>query len=103
MVLLPIFLSFEFVFTSLYIFLLSASWYADSEGLPIGKLDLWRRLSVALGSSKGKPIFAMISTIHYLLEFKRNNSVYALQQDWNIFTVRSLLWFTQILELEMFF
>ncbi|KAL1298614.1 probable serine/threonine-protein kinase PBL28 isoform X1 [Arachis ipaensis] len=25
----------------------------DSEGLPIGKLDLWRRLSIALGASKG--------------------------------------------------
>ncbi|XP_061376688.1 probable leucine-rich repeat receptor-like protein kinase At5g49770 [Gastrolobium bilobum] len=25
----------------------------DSEGLPIGRLDLWRRLSIALGTSKG--------------------------------------------------
>lgn len=25
----------------------------DSEGLPIGRLDLWRRLSIALGASKG--------------------------------------------------
>ncbi|MED6218510.1 hypothetical protein PIB30_027303 [Stylosanthes scabra] len=25
----------------------------DSEGFPIGKLDLWRRLSIALGASKG--------------------------------------------------
>ncbi|XP_040991747.1 probable serine/threonine-protein kinase PBL28 [Juglans microcarpa x Juglans regia] len=25
----------------------------DSEGLPIGKLDMWRRLSIALGAAKG--------------------------------------------------
>ncbi|KAG4968466.1 hypothetical protein JHK87_034117 [Glycine soja] len=25
----------------------------DSEGLPIGRLDLWRRISIALGASKG--------------------------------------------------
>ncbi|KAF7805586.1 putative serine/threonine-protein kinase PBL28 isoform X1 [Senna tora] len=25
----------------------------DSEGLPIGRLDMWRRLSIALGASKG--------------------------------------------------
>jgi hypothetical protein len=28
--------------------------YADNEGLPIGKLDLRRRVSIALGASKGK-------------------------------------------------
>jgi len=31
--------------------------YTDSEGLPVGRLNLWRRLSIALGASKGKPIF----------------------------------------------
>lgn len=34
--------------------------YADSEGLPIGKLNLQRRVSIALGASKGKSIIAMV-------------------------------------------
>jgi len=37
--------------------------YADSEGLPVGRLNLWRRLSIALGASKGKPISAIVFII----------------------------------------
>jgi len=39
--------------------------YADSEGLPVGRLNLWRRLSIALGASKGKPILAMVFIIFF--------------------------------------
>lgn len=46
---------------------------ADSEGLPVGRLNLWRRLSIALGASKGKPILAMVFMILFLLEFKTHS------------------------------
>ncbi|KAE9585754.1 putative protein kinase RLK-Pelle-RLCK-IXa family [Lupinus albus] len=32
----------------------------DNEGLPLGRLDFWRRLSIALGAAKGKTHLAMI-------------------------------------------
>lgn len=34
--------------------------YADNEGLPIGKLDLQRRVSIALGASKGKLVLTVV-------------------------------------------
>jgi len=34
--------------------------YADGEGFPIGKLNLQRRVSIALGASKGKSIIATV-------------------------------------------
>lgn len=43
-------MNYEVVETFCYLF-------ADSEGLPIGKLDICRRLSIALGAARGECIF----------------------------------------------
>lgn len=49
--------------------------HADSEGLPIGRLDLRRRLSTALGAAKGKPILTMIFTILFLFGTQNNQFI----------------------------
>jgi len=53
---------------------------ADSEGLPIGRLDLWRRISIALGASKGKLIFilAMIFAFCCIFSIRIQNSQFSL-------------------------
>lgn len=37
----------------LFIYLSKCSCFLDSEGLPIGKLEMRQRLSIALGAAKG--------------------------------------------------
>ena len=50
------------IFTYTYIYTQLNSVYTDNEGLPIGKLGIRQRLSIAVAAAKGKSACSCLST-----------------------------------------